>query len=260
MPTRKPTNPTNPTNPAKLAELLGHQFARPALLVEALTHRSAVTAKDAERYGYERLEFLGDRVLGLVIADLLFRHYPTESEGQLARRFNALVQGETLATVAERIGLGGFLILASSEVQAGGRANRSLLADACEAVIAALFLDGGMAAAEAFIGRYWLPLLTTKARPRRDAKTRLQEWAQSRGFALPMYDTIASEGPAHSPRFVVRVKVDGQGAAEGRGGSKRVAEQHAAGELLTRLLPAGDNAADDDAGGDNTAGKSDDDR
>lgn len=252
--------PRKPSNPAKLAEILGHPFARPALLVEALTHRSAITAEGADRYSYERLEFLGDRVLGLVIADLLFRHYPDEAEGQLARRFNALVQGETLAAVAETIGLGGYLILASSEAQAGSRANRGLLADACEAVIAALFIDGGMAAAEAFIGRHWLPLLTSKTRPRRDAKTRLQEWAQSRGFALPMYDTISTEGPAHSPRFVVRVKVEGLGAAEGRGGSKRVAEQHAADELLSRLPPAGGTAADDDAGGDSATRTSDDER
>jgi ribonuclease-3 len=230
-------------NPAKLADILGHPFSRPALLTEALTHRSAVSAKAAERYGYERLEFLGDRVLGLIIASLLFKHYPAESEGQLARRFNALVQGETLATVSESIGIGDYLILAPSEEQAGGRANRSLLADACEAVIAALYLDGGLPAAEQFIARYWLPLLTAKARPRRDAKTRLQEWAQSRGLPLPIYQTIGREGPAHSPRFAVRVSVEGMGEAEGRGGSKRVAEQHAAGELLARLAPTEDTGA-----------------
>lgn len=230
-------------NPAKLAEVLGHQFSRPALLTEALTHRSVLSAKAAEQNSYERLEFLGDRVLGLIIANLLFAHYPDESEGQLARRFNALVQGETLATVAESIGLGPYLILAPSEEQAGGRANRSLLADVCEAVIAALYLDGGLPVAEAFIARYWLPLLTAKARPRRDAKTRLQEWAQSRGLPLPIYHTIGREGPAHSPRFAIRVAVEGMGTAEGRGGSKRVAEQHAAGELLARLAPPEDTGS-----------------
>lgn len=228
---------------AKLAELLGHKFSRPALLTEALTHRSAVSAKAEERYGYERLEFLGDRVLGLVIASLLFKHYPSESEGQLARRFNALVQGETLATVSESIGLGDYLILAASEEQAGGRSNRSLLADVCEAVIAALYLDGGLPAAETFISRYWLPLVTAKTRPRRDAKTRLQEWAQSRGLPLPVYQTIGREGPAHSPRFAIRVSVEGLGTAEGRGGSKRVAEQHAAGELLAKLAPPEDTGS-----------------
>lgn len=222
---------------ASLAETLGHRFSRPALLTEALTHRSAVSGKHPERFGYDRLEFLGDRVLGLIIANLLLRHFPTESEGQLARRFNALVQGETLATVSQSIGLGDHLILAPSEAQSGGRTNRSLLADVCEAVIAALYLDGGLPVAEAFVGRHWLPLLTAKARPRRDAKTRLQEWAQSRGLPLPAYQTVTRDGPAHDPRFVVRVTVEGLGSAEGHGGSKRVAEQLAAGKLMAQVGP-----------------------
>ena len=221
--------------PAALAEALGHRFLRPALLTEALTHRSAVSAKQPDCFGYERLEFLGDRVLGLIIANLLLQHFPAESEGQLARRFNALVQGETLATVAQSVGLGDYLILAPSEAQAGGRSNRSLLADVCEAVIAALFLDGGMAAAERFVESHWLPLLMAKARPRRDAKTRLQEWAQSRGLPLPLYEIVGREGPAHDPKFVLRVSLDGVGSADGQGGSKRVAEQQAAGALMTHI-------------------------
>lgn len=223
--------------PASLAETLGHRFSRPGLLTEALTHRSAVSAKKPDRFGYERLEFLGDRVLGLIIANLLLQHFPNESEGQLARRFNALVQGETLATVSQSIGLGDYLILAPSEDQSGGRTNRGLLADVCEAVIAALFLDGGLPAAEAFVSRHWLPLLTAKARPRRDPKTRLQEWAQSRGLPLPAYQTVAREGPAHDPKFVVRVSLEGLGSAEGSGGSKRVAEQLAAGALMAQVRP-----------------------
>ena len=226
-----------PANLAALAEALGHSFARPELLTEALTHRSAVTAKQTGRFGYERLEFLGDRVLGLIIANLLLQHFPAESEGQLARRFNALVQGEALAKVSQSIGLGDFLILAPSEAQAGGRLNRSLLADVCESVIAALFLDGGLPAAEAFVSRYWLPLLTEKARPRRDAKTRLQEWAQSRGLPLPDYQIVGREGPAHDPQFVVRVSLPGVGSADGQGGSKRVAEQVAAGQLMAQVGP-----------------------
>lgn len=237
MPARKTATP------AKLAEILGHQFAQPALLVEALTHRSAVTSTGADPYGYERLEFLGDRVLGLIIANLLLKQFPTESEGELARRYNALVQGETLATVSAAVGLGQYLILAPSEDHAGGRANRSLLADVCEAVIAALFIDGGMPAAEKFVERHWMPLLTAKARPRRDSKTRLQEWAQSRSLPLPTYDTVSSEGPAHSPFFAVRVAVEGAGTAEGRGGSKRVAEQEAAGALLAKLAPPEDTGS-----------------
>lgn len=225
-------------NPAKLADALGHSFSQPALLTEALTHRSAVSASATEgRFGYERLEFLGDRVLGLIIANLLLQHFPGESEGQLARRFNALVQGETLATVAQSLNLGDYLILAPSEAQSGGRTNRSLLADVCESIIAALFLDGGLPVAEKFVAQHWLPLLTAKARPRRDAKTQLQEWAQSRGLPLPIYQTISREGPAHHPKFAVRVSVEGVGTAEGRGSSKRAAEQLAAGELMTRLRP-----------------------
>lgn len=225
-------------NPAKLADALGHSFSQPALLTEALTHRSAVSASATEgRFGYERLEFLGDRVLGLIIANLLLQHFPGESEGQLARRFNALVQGETLATVAQSLNLGDYLILAPSEAQSGGRTNRSLLADVCESIIAALFLDGGLPVAEKFVAQHWLPLLTAKARPRRDAKTQLQEWAQSRGLPLPIYQTISREGPAHHPKFAVRVSVEGAGTAEGRGSSKRAAEQLAAGELMTRLRP-----------------------
>jgi ribonuclease III len=224
-------------NPAKLADALGHPFSRPALLKEALTHRSAVSASVVERFGYERLEFLGDRVLGLIIANLLLQHFPSESEGQLARRFNALVQGETLATVAQSLNLGDYLILAPSEAQSGGRTNRGLLADVCEAIIAALFLDGGLPVAEKFVAQHWLPLLIAKTRPRRDAKTQLQEWAQSRGLPLPVYSTISREGPAHHPKFAVRVSVEGAGTAEGRGSSKRAAEQLAAGELMTRLRP-----------------------
>jgi ribonuclease-3 len=148
-----------------------------------------------------------------------------------------LVQGETLAMVSQSIGLGDHLILAPSEAQSGGRTNRSLLADVCEAVIAALFLDGGLPVAEAFVSRHWLPLLTAKARPRRDAKTRLQEWAQSRGLSLPVYQTVTRDGPAHDPRFVVRVSVEGLGSAEGHGGSKRVAEQLAAGKLMAQVGP-----------------------
>ena len=224
---------------AELGERLGHRFVKPALLTEALTHRSAVVANGPYKYGYERLEFLGDRVLGLVIADLLLERFPNESEGALARRFNALVQGETLADVAAEIDLGAHLIMAPGEDQAGGRDNKSILSDVCEAVIAALFLDGGLEAATQFIRRYWTPMLIQAKRPKRDGKTRLQEWAQSRGLLLPDYQTLSRDGPPHNPIFVVRVIVAGAGEADGQGSSKRMAEQAAADALLLNLDPTG---------------------
>ncbi len=226
-------------NYAELGELLGHHFAKPSLLTESLTHRSAVVANGPYKYGYERLEFLGDRVLGLVIADLLLERFPNESEGALARRFNALVQGETLADVAAEIDLGAYLIMAAGEDQAGGRDNKSILSDVCEAVIAALFLDGGLEVAAQFIRRYWSPMLIQAKRPKRDGKTRLQEWAQSRGLPLPDYKMLSREGPPHNPIFVVRVVVDGAGEADGQGSSKRMAEQAAAEALLLNLDPTG---------------------
>lgn len=224
---------------AELGERLGHRFGKPSLLTEALTHRSAVVANGPYKYGYERLEFLGDRVLGLVIADLLLERFPTESEGALARRFNALVQGETLADVAAEIDLGAHLIMAAGEDQAGGRDNKSILSDVCEAVIAALFLDGGLEAAGQFIRRYWTPMLIQAKRPKRDGKTRLQEWAQSRGLPLPDYKMLSREGPPHNPIFAVRVVVEGAGEADGQGSSKRMAEQAAADALLLNLDPTG---------------------
>ncbi|HEY4136314.1 MAG TPA: ribonuclease III [Alphaproteobacteria bacterium] len=232
---------TSAASYAELGSALGHSFAKPAFLTEALTHRSAVVAGGPYRYGYERLEFLGDRVLGLVIADMLLEAFATESEGVLAQRFNALVQGETLAEVAAQIGLGAHLILAAGEDQAGGRENKSILSDVCEAVIAALFLDGGLPAATQFIRRYWTPMLSVAKRPQRDGKTRLQEWAQSRGRPLPDYQTLSREGPPHSPVFVVRVSVEGLGDADGQGSSKRMAEQAAAEALLARLDPPGES-------------------
>ncbi|MFN4282629.1 MAG: ribonuclease III [Alphaproteobacteria bacterium] len=224
---------------AALGESLGHRFAKPTLLTEALTHRSAVVVNGPYRYGYERLEFLGDRVLGLVVADLLLERFPAESEGALARRFNALVQGETLADIAAEIDLGAHLIMAAGEEAAGGRVNKSILSDVCEAVIAALYLDGGLPAAAQFIHRYWTPLIAEAKRPKRDGKTRLQEWAQSRGHPLPDYKTLSREGPPHNPIFAVRVTVLGAGEAEGQGSSKRMAEQAAADALLLNLDPTG---------------------
>jgi ribonuclease-3 len=219
-----------------LEEALGHRFKRAALLEQALTHRSAVRARGPASDAYERLEFLGDRVLGLLVAELLIHRFASEQEGELTRRHTSLVRRDTLVRIARGIGLGEHLKLSKGEAQAGGRASPSLLADACEAVIAALYLDGGIAAARPFIERYWVPLLEADATPPRDAKTALQEWAQSRKLPLPTYRVVSSEGPSHKPMFTVEVAVKGLDPAEAKGHSKRAAQQEAAQALLQRAL------------------------
>lgn len=222
-----------------LSVALGHHFTRAELLEEALTHPSATGGGAVRRYGYERLEFLGDRVLGLVIAQILLNQFPHEDEGKIARRYAALVRAEALAGVAEKIDLGRHLILGAGEQDSGGRTNRGLLADACEAVIAAIYLDGGLEAAERFIHRHWQPLVAAAEQPPQDAKTYLQEWAQERGLDLPVYETVASEGPPHRPTFFVRASVGSLAPAEGQGHSKRAAEQRAA-EALIKAIAGND--------------------
>lgn len=215
---------------AKLYLSLGHSFRRPELLDEALTHSSAGAGRD-----YERLEFLGDRVLGLVVSRLLLQRFPDEKVGQLARRHAALVSEETLARVAERVGLGEFVRLSPGEEQAGGRANAALLADCGEAVIAALYLDGGMEAAERFIALQWTPMMAEAVRPPKDAKTALQEWAQGKGLPLPAYALVERSGPDHDPTFTVAAELRGLPRATASGKSKRAAEQLAA-QALLRLI------------------------
>lgn len=226
-----------------LADTFGHRFAHPDLLREALTHPSASgpgagkpsRARPARQRGYERLEFLGDRVLGLVVADLLYSTFPQEDEGALAKRLAALARKDTLASVAAAADLGAHLVLSKAESQAGGRNNPTMLADACEAVIGALYLDGGLAAAAGFIRRYWQPLMAAEARPPQDAKTALQEWAQGAALPLPVYRTVRTEGPPHDPLFAVEVQVQGQPAVTATGRTKRTAEQAAATQLLQNL-------------------------
>ena len=215
----------------RLETALGHRFQNPDLLNEALTHRSA--AVGALRSN-ERLEFLGDRVLALVIAQMLMARFPDAEEGEMSRRLTALVRREALAEVAERIDLASDVIFGPSDAKAG-RENTGLLANACEAVIGALFLDGGLDAARSFIAGAWGAMVDAGEGAERDAKTRLQEWAQGRGRPLPRYEVTGREGPAHAPQFVVTVTVDGEPAATGGGASKRAAEQAAAAALLDRL-------------------------
>jgi ribonuclease-3 len=217
---------------------LGHDFARPGLLAEALTHRSALDRqpdlKAAFPNGNERLEFLGDRVLSLAMADLLLRRFPHEREGDLARRYSALVQAATLVEIAESIGLGATLNLGDSERQSGA-VRPTILADAMEAVLGALFLDAGFAVAAATIERLWGERLSDTLAAPRDAKTTLQEWAQARRLPLPSYREVGREGPPHAPIFVVDVSIKGQEPGRGRAGSKREAERLAAADLLERL-------------------------
>jgi ribonuclease-3 len=214
-----------------LTELFGHKFRDPALIRRALTHASA----DSEASN-ERLEFFGDRVLGMVIAEKLYVLYPDDTEGALALKLNALVRKEACAAAAEAAGLAEHLILANSEQASGGRKKAVILAGACEAVIAALYLDGGLDTACAFVERYWAPLFETLNADMRDAKTALQEWAQSRkGGSAPVYRLTKREGPDHAPHFKVEVRVNDEEPVHGHGSSKREAEQAAAKAMLARL-------------------------
>ena len=209
---------------------MGHAFADETLLRRALTHASA----DSQGSN-ERLEFLGDRVLGLIAAEKLHALYPDDSEGALALKFNALVRREACSKAVEAAGLADHIILASAEAGSGGRRKTAILAGACEAVIAALYLDGGLEAARTFVERYWTEAFAALGADMRDPKTVLQEWAQSgKHPSAPLYRLVGREGPDHAPRFDVEARV-GEEAAMGSGGSKREAEQVAARRLLAKL-------------------------
>jgi ribonuclease-3 len=215
-----------------LERSLGHHFRRPERLRSALTHTSA---RESGGHDYQRLEFLGDRVLGLIVADLLLQRFPEEPEGSIAKRFAALVSRESLAAVARAIELERLIILSRAEEESGGRDNPAIQADVCEALIGALYRDGGLEAAQDFVRRQWDPLVSADVLPPREPKTALQEWAQGRGLPLPRYRELHREGPAHDPQFLVEVEVEEHGKAEGEGRSKRQAEQDAARRLLTIL-------------------------
>ncbi|MGI9508786.1 MAG: ribonuclease III [Geminicoccaceae bacterium] len=214
-----------------------HRFSDRSLLIEALTHPSATRrGKNAPRNN-QRLEFLGDRVLGLVVAHLLIARFPHEEEGPLSRRHAALVRRETLAEIAGSFGLGNMLTFAPSEEAGNGRINPSILADALEALIGALYLDAGLDVAERFIRAQWEPHVSAMGRPPRDAKTTLQEWAQGRGLSLPVYTLAETSGPAHAPRFRVEVVLADYPAVTASASSKRQAEQAAAKALLKAVAP-----------------------
>ncbi len=222
-----------------LVERLGHVFADASLLHEALTHPSAIQGNGGrgreKARSYERLEFLGDRVLALVLAELLFTRFPQEPEGALAKRLAVLAQRETLAQIALELDIGQALHLAPSEEAGGGRSNPTALGDALEAILGALYLDGGKPAAEQLIRRFWEPFLEGAAEPPQDPKTALQEWAQARGLPLPCYREVERSGPPHDPVFTIEVSVSGEAPASAVGRSKRAAERLAAEALLAQV-------------------------
>jgi ribonuclease-3 len=228
---------------AALEEKIGYKFAEKALLERALTHISALSGGNRAN-SYQRLEFLGDHVLGLVISDMLYRAVPKANEGELSRRLADLVRKETCAEVAKTMELGPALKLGSSESKAGGRMSTTILGDACEALVGAVFIDGGYKAADALVARFWKERMLKPLRPLRDPKTMLQEWAQARALPTPAYQELARTGPHHNPKFSVAVVLPGRPPAEGTGTSKRAAEQAAAAAMLTKVGVAVDKVDD----------------
>jgi ribonuclease III len=222
-----------------LDAILGYRFTRADLPREALTHRSALQGKRSSpgpgSASNERLEFIGDRVLGLLMAEWLAERFPTEQEGDLGRRLASLVSQPVLAQVAETIGLGEALSVAPGEARAGVKRRATVLADALEAALGAIYLDGGLEPAREFVHRAWHDAMTAQEAPPKDAKTALQEWAQKRGLELPAYAVSERSGPPHAPVFTVTVTA-GEWSGSGTAGNKRAAEQLAA-ESLYRSLP-----------------------
>jgi ribonuclease-3 len=216
-----------------LEKTIGYRFKDRELFERSLTHVSALGGGNRAS-SYQRLEFLGDHVLGLIISDMLFRTFPKADEGELSRRLADLVRRETCADVARAINLGEALRLGASEANAGGRLRTAILADACEGLVGAVFLDGGYPQAEALVERLWGERMRAPVRPLRDPKTMLQEWAQARGLPTPVYREVARTGPHHNPEFRVSVALPNREPAEGFGRSKRAAEQAAAAVMLGR--------------------------
>lgn len=216
-----------------LETALGYRFKSTSLIERALTHASVRGGK-THRDDNERLEFVGDRVLGLAIAEALSEAFPMATEGELARRYNRLVRGETCAKVARELGLGASLILSDSEAESGGREKDTILADAIEAVLGAVFLEAGFDKSRSVVRQLWQRHFDQLPQVAADAKSALQEWAQGQGLALPEYVEIARKGPDHAPRFTSEVRIVGKPPARGEGASKRAAEQAAATALLAR--------------------------
>lgn len=215
-----------------LQERIGHKFADQTLLKRALTHSSlAATSKIGD---LERLEFLGDRVLGLMTAEVLWRKYPKMREGDLAPRFNALVRKETCAKAALAFGLDKLVKMSAQEEESGGRRKKAILGDVCEALLGALYIDGGLDAARKAYDLYWTQNLEMLSMRHRDAKTTLQEWSQERGLGPPKYEVVNAEGPAHAPAFTIDVHVKGFKPVRSAGQSKRDAQMSAAAAFLVQ--------------------------
>ncbi|WP_322517239.1 ribonuclease III [Rhodopseudomonas palustris] len=242
-----PTSPAEPPTDRKrrsrakskamavaIEQRIGHSFADPALLNTALTHVSALKSARNRSDSYQRLEFLGDHVLGLVVSDMLYRAFPNADEGELSKRLADLVRKETCADVARSLDLDEGVRLGTVGAGAGARLRKSVLGDICEAVIGAVFLDGGYPAAAEFVQRNWTERMRKPARSLRDPKTVLQEWAQGKGLPTPVYREVERTGPHHDPQFRVAVSLPGLDPAEGVGGSKRAAEKVAASVMLAR--------------------------
>ena len=219
---------------AEIETRIGYIFKDASLLATAFTHVSALKSGRNRGDSYQRLEFLGDHVLGLVVSDMLYRAFPAGDEGELSKRLADLVRKETCADVARALGLLDGIKLGSVGAGAGARLRKSVLGDICEAVIGAIFLDGGYPAAEEFVQRNWVERMRKPVRPLRDAKTVLQEWAQGRGLPTPVYREVERSGPHHDPHFKIAVDVQGFEPAEGEGGSKRAAEKAAAQAMIAR--------------------------
>ncbi len=220
---------------ATLEARIGHRFGDRDLIARALTHLSAPAAGGPGRaQSYQRLEFLGDRVLGVAVAQMLYEAYPQASEGELSMRLAKLVRRETCAAVAEEWDVGPHVAMGQGEARAGGRKKAAILSDICESIIGAVFLDAGFEAARELVTRSWRARMDADVEPERDAKTAVQEWAQARALASPRYVEAARSGPAHAPHFVMQVILGGYEPESGEASSKRAAEQAAAQAFLAR--------------------------
>lgn len=214
----------------ELEQLIGYRFRNPGYMEQALTHSSKVGAAN-----YERIEFLGDRVLNLVMAHTLFEQFPGESEGNLAKRHSALVQGRMLAAIGISVNIHDFVILSEAERQSGGADNENIISDAMEALLGAIFLDGGLEAVRPVIIRLWDKYILAHNELPQDSKTELQEWVQARGLPLPEYIISGRTGPDHAPEFEVEVRVKGHDPVKANGSSRRQAEKEAAKIMIARL-------------------------
>jgi ribonuclease-3 len=221
-------------NKDKLQDRLGYTFADPDILERALTHSSAVSPGKRIERSYQRLEFLGDRVLGLVVAELLYKRFPNANEGELSRTLNTLVRKETCAVIARNLDVGHDMILGDSEARTGGAEKEAILGDVTEAIIGAIYLDGGLEPAADFIRRHFEDFIADGQTHRADAKTTLQEWAQARGLEPPTYILVERTGPDHAPEFTIAIDLAGFDRVSATGPSKKIAEHKVAEEFLVR--------------------------